>query len=522
MQLNRSKTPWIVCGVIGVLAFCGVIALVSGGVLLAALGDTTPTPELKTAKIETKATEVEQPLSTAVSGVSTGGTVSGNRSIPYKAVVQIIAMVKLEGGIEPGWTGSGSIVSPDGLILTNGHVVLSDRYYTVDHLVIALTSAPDEPPVPTYIANIMQVDKALDIAVLRVETDLAGIPVDRAALNLPTVSLGDDASLNLGDPLVILGYPSIGGTTITLTSGEVSGFTAQEGYGNRAFIKTSATISGGNSGGLAANDQGELIGVPTQLGYGGDDQFVDCRVLVDTNRDGAVDEADNCVPTGGFINALRPLTLARPYIEAASRGEVNLTVEEAASEQQGSLPVPLSGNVLYQDDFSYPDSGWTTDAWDEGEVGYVDGKYQVTVTPTEYLVWSYVGDSFSDSVFSTETSLIAPTGEADFGIICRLQDDDNFYAMEVSEDGYFTIWKKVGGETISLYDWEYSASIPVDGTFTINAGCVGSTLTLAVNDIFLASVNDDSFQDGNFGVIAGTYETGGFSVGFDNFTVYEP
>jgi hypothetical protein len=94
--------------------------------------------------------------------------------------------------------------------------------------------------------------------------------------------------------------------------------------------------------------------------------------------------------------------------------------------------------------------------------------------------------------------------------------------MEVSEDGFFTIWKKAGGETISLYDWEYSDSIPVNEPFTINAACAGSTLTLSVNDIFLTSVSDESFADGNFGVIAGTYETGGFSVGFENFIVYEP
>ena len=163
---------------------------------------------------------------------------------------------------------------------------------------------------------------------------------------------GDDGSLNLGDPVTILGYPSIGGSTITLTRGEVAGFTSEEGYGNRAFIKTSATISGGNSGGLAANSKGEIIGIPTQLGYGGDDQYVDCRVLADTNRDGVVDKSDNCVPTGGFINALRPLRLAKPLIEAAQRGEIN--IKEGVEGEQANIPEEESAQVIFSDDFSDP------------------------------------------------------------------------------------------------------------------------------------------------------------------------
>ena len=65
-------------------------------------------------------------------------------------------------------------------------------------------------------------------------------PIDPQSLNLPYVPLGDSSNLKLGDDISILGYPSIGGETITLTSGEVSGFTTETGFGIRAFIKTSA------------------------------------------------------------------------------------------------------------------------------------------------------------------------------------------------------------------------------------------------------------------------------------------
>ncbi len=440
--------------------------------------------------------------------------------IPYRAVVQILALVNIEGELTPAWSGSGSIISPDGLILTNAHVVLSDRYYQVEALVVSLTKETDAMPEPTYVAQIMQVDQALDIAVIRIETDLDGNPIDRSALNLPTVPLGNDDALQLGDPLVILGYPTIGGSTITLTRGEVAGFTAEEGYGNRAFIKTSATISGGNSGGLAANGNGEIIGIPTQLGYGGDDQYVDCRVLVDTNRDGVVDEKDNCVPTGGFINALRPLRLARPLIEAAQRGEIN--IQEGVEGQQGSIPEEQGNQVVFYDDFSDLNSGWDDSTWEDGSVQYLNEEYHISVFPESWLVWSYLGDEMDNLIISVDTRIDNPTGVGDYGVICRLVDDQNFYALEVSEDGYFSIWKQVNGESFTLYDWTFSDSIPVDRPFRIDAACVGNRLLLGVNDILLADVTDDSFASGRYGLIVGTLNPGNLTIAFDNYTVYQP
>ncbi len=440
------------------------------------------------------------------------------QAIPYRAVVQIIALYEENGELYEGWTGSGSIVTPDGLILTNAHVVLPDKYYPVDALIVALTEREDQPPLPAYYAEVMQADEDLDIAVIRVTADLDGQPVDPAALDLPVVPLGDSQSLRLGDRMYILGYPGIGGETITLTSGEVSGFTGEAGRGERAFIKTSATIAGGNSGGLAANDRGELIGVPTQLGYGGDGQYVDCRVLADTNRDGFIDDQDNCVPTGGFINALRPLELARPLIEAAQRGEVAVT-----SGQVEGVEAPSGGTILYQEDFSDPASGWDVFSNEEYSVGYENGTYQIELQVDHYYVWSVAGASFADVVVRVDAQLFAPTGVGDFGLVCRYLDENNFYALEVSEDGYFSIWKRLDGEFVTLVDWEYTDALLADGTgVTLQAACLGDTLMLAADEILLAEASDTSFSQGDIGLIAGTWETVGLGVAFDNLVAHGP
>jgi S1-C subfamily serine protease len=453
---------------------------------------------------------------TPVSAVTATPFVSPLGVIPFPAVVQIFAMVEVEGGLEIGWSGSGSIISADGLILTNAHVVLPDKHYDVSELQVALTRSENRPPEILYTAEVLQADPQLDIAVIQIDADLRGRPVDRDVLDLPYVPIGDSRLLRLGDALTILGYPGIGGETITLTRGEVSGFTTEPDQSERTYIKTSATIAGGNSGGLVANERGELIGVPTQLGYGGEDEFVDCRVLADTNRDGFVDERDTCVPTGGFINALRPIQLAIPLIEAAQRGEIKI----------GTLLVPqveisLQGEVLFEDDFQQP-RGWDSGGDEYARRWLDNGEYYIEITPENYFGWANPGLDFEDTVVSVDVRAESTTGQSDFGVLCRYQDDGNFYALEASEDGYYAIWKAVDGEFIDLVSWAYSDLIPQEQAVQVTAACIGDTLSLAVDGELMASAVDSDHSRGDVGLIAGTWEDGDQVMAFDNFIVRAP
>ena len=498
-----KKNTWITCGVIALILFCiGGIVMIGGIGFLASLSDDTASTS----------PSVEQPV--VVENVRPEEL--------YQAVVQIIALVDMEGEILDGWTGSGSIVTSDGLILTNAHVVLSDKFYDVQGLVVAFTVDPDYPAEPRYYAEVMQVNEALDLAVIKITTDLNGNPVDNANLGLPAVPLGDSDALELGGDLTIMGYPGIGGNTITLTDGKVGGFTSEDGVGQRAFIKTSATISGGNSGGLAVNAAEELIGVPTQLGYGGDDQFVDCRSLADTNRDGYIDDNDSCVPTGGFINALRPVKLALPLIEAARRGEVNFIAAEPVP--QAAPPVQASGTLLLQDDFANPGSGWSQQNTETGFSEYRNGQYVIQVNQPNYDLWTnYDNQQFGDVIINVDVSVLqSANGTGGYGVLCRYVDNENYYKLELDEDGYFIIYKYVGGEYFALYDWDSRSSL-VGATAThLTASCIGNQLTLAVNDAVIASVNDDSFSQGYIGLAAGVFDDPGVQIGFDNLTVHAP
>lgn len=515
-QSNKSLGCGILIGVILCLLAGGAFALFyyvtnSQGIPFLTSGIQTKTPEISQ--------DQPIPAQSSPGGLQPAPTYELARPdtavpVPIKAVVKVSALVNGE----EIWFGSGTVISPQGLILTNAHVVMPEKPYFVEQLLISFTIQEDKPPQPAYYADIVQADLSLDVAVLSLTTDLDGKPLDLNQLELAAAPLGNSDEVHIGSPLTILGYPNIGGATITLTRGDVSGFTSDERFGDRAFIKTSATIAGGNSGGLGANEKGELIGVPTQLGYGGEGQFIDCRPLADTNRDGVIDNFDNCVPTGGFINALRPINLALPLIEAARRGEIAI-----ASSSSQSTPMPEVGQPLFLDDFSNPDSGWDNRSGQSGAFQYLDGHYLISVGPPQTLVWSRPKKFFDDVILRVEATPNRFYGNEDYGFLCHYIDQNNFYALEISLDGYAAIWKIADGERTYLIDWQPSAAIPTGGeTVTITGLCSSHGYALAVDGNVVAEVQDLSWGEGDVGLLAGTWDIGGVALVFDNFAVYQP
>ncbi len=444
---------------------------------------------------------------------------SGNKVIPFQSVVLITAFYTENGSRKVGWTGSGTFVSPAGLILTNAHVVLPALDYPIDLLTVAPTTQEDRKPDPAYIARVVQADPRLDLAVIKIVSDLNGNPIDPGTMNFPFVVLGDSDRLKLGDALTILGYPGIGGDTITLTSGEVAGFTGEAGYGNRAYIKTSAAIAGGNSGGLAADVSGALVGIPTLLGSGTDSSVVDCRILADTNYDGFIDQDDTCIPTGGFINSLRPVNLAKPLIEAAIRGEE--AVVQKAVPQVATTPV--RSGILFFDDFSDENSGWTIYADDDGYVGYSEDKYLIGITDAGNVLTGTSDIPVDNATIEVTGTITQSNGDGGIGLICRQQSDASYYyAMEIREDGFASIWKNDANNEVQLTGWQYVQPIQANMPVTLSGTCSGEQLHMRINDRLVLSTVDPDFSYGYPGLLASTMKSGGFIVMYDDFQVKTP
>lgn len=298
--------------------FRGYPMRLAGGLLAAAVivaacggGDSADTTTATTA-----ASTTLPPTTAATLTTTTLGAGLPDIENLARATVQVLQLDSRTGSLELGcFSGSGSIIDAGGLVLTNAHVLELDDRCPYDTIGIAVLDRSDRPPDLMYLADLLVIDSQLDLAVVQIAADLAGNPVET---EFPFLRLGDSELVGLGDQLQVLGYPGIGGDTITLTRGAVSGFTEERDIDGRAWIKTDAGITGGNSGGAALDARGRLIGVPSIVSSGANADVADCRVIQDTNGDGFLDSDDTCLPVGGFINGIRPINLARPLIEEAA------------------------------------------------------------------------------------------------------------------------------------------------------------------------------------------------------------
>ncbi len=317
------------CAVVGFAAF----VLGGGGESTEAEGDSVLAgPEISTGVAEDSLLDAEVDGSSgsdpAVVGDTTDVEPSGDPvddiglAASEDLVSATVQLFALNAEDQPVCGGSGIVVEANGLILTNAHVVQPDENCDTKSIGVAVTGNDEEAPELQYRASVLVVDEILDLAVLQIDESIGGAPAILGGF--VAAPLGDSDSVELGDQIRILGYPVIGGETITSTSGTVSGFTDQVGIGSRAMIKTDAGISAGNSGGMAVDNDGRVIGVPTRARASESGPALDCRALEDSNGDGVVDDNDVCVPVGGFLNSIRPINLARPLLDRALALDVQL------------------------------------------------------------------------------------------------------------------------------------------------------------------------------------------------------
>ncbi len=155
-------------------------------------------------------------------------------------------------------------------------------------------------------------------------------------------------------------------------------------------------------------------------------------------------------------------------------------------------------------------------------MGYNNGEYHVEVDATNYVAWGLSHGMFVDTVITVQARVVRPVGNADFGVICRYRDADNFYAFSITEDRYASIWMVANGEYSLLMDWTYSDDIPRYEIATITVACLSNELTLAVNGVVLGRVMNFSFASGDIGLFGGAWDEPGFTVAFDNIEIRSP
>ncbi len=302
VTIDATQRAMLVTAAVGMVVVAGLFAS-----LLSGLGSQTDAAT-RQADVETVAGPAGPNLN-----VSASSPDAPSMSELAQTTVRIAG---LDDDGQPLCAGSGILVGEEGVILTNAHVVTLDDDCPYSAIAVGVTLDTSDPPELRYRGEVLVVDESLDLAVVRIIGVLSSEDPLEINPHFPTAMLGDSDQVDLGDSLRILGYPVIGGETITQTTGTVAGFVAEAGR-TRALIKTDASISAGNSGGMAVNEAGEVIGIPTKAGANELGPPVDCREVSDTNNDGQVDNDDACVPIGGFLNSIRPINLARDLLSRA-------------------------------------------------------------------------------------------------------------------------------------------------------------------------------------------------------------
>ncbi|NWG30872.1 MAG: DegQ family serine endoprotease [Rhodocyclaceae bacterium] len=181
--------------------------------------------------------------------------------------------------------GSGFIVSPDGVILTNAHVVAD-----ADEVIVKLTDKRE------FKAKVVGADRITDVAVLRID-----------AKNLPTVKIGNPQEARVGEWVLAIGSPF--GFENSVTAGIISAKSRtlpDEGY--VPFMQTDVAINPGNSGGPLFNGKGEVIGINSQI----------------YSRSGGYQGLSFAIPIDVAMNIEQQL-LSKGKI---SRGKLGVTIQE--------------------------------------------------------------------------------------------------------------------------------------------------------------------------------------------------
>ena len=211
-------------------------------------------------------------------------------------------------------SGSGFILSSDGYILTNFHVIddsdsISVRLYNGESLD----------------ATLIGYDKSNDIAVLKVEAE-----------NLPPVIIGDSDNMNVGDSVVAIGNP-LGELTFSLTSGAVSALDREITMSSGStmnLIQTDCAINSGNSGGALFNLHGEVVGI------------TNAKYSSSSNSEASIDNIGFAIPISEVWNIIESI-IEKGYI---SKPYIGVSVTSVSAETQSyGLPQGAAIKVVAED-----------------------------------------------------------------------------------------------------------------------------------------------------------------------------
>jgi hypothetical protein len=189
----------------------------------------------------------------------------------------------------------------------------------------------------------------------------------------------------------------------------------------------------------------------------------------------------------------------------------------------------VAEGTLFSDDFTGDDDcGWA--AYNQGGavVTIEEGTLRLSSSQPGQVWWTNPGRNFEDVIITVEAQQVSGPDDNAYGIMCRYQNEQNFYVFLISGDGFYAIGKYQTGNPQIEYlsgggQYQYSDVINQGAaTNRMRVSCIGNELSLTVNGLPLASVSDPSFVIGDIGAAVSTFQPGTAVVAFDSLRVVAP
>ena len=187
----------------------------------------------------------------------------------------------------------------------------------------------------------------------------------------------------------------------------------------------------------------------------------------------------------------------------------------------GCASAPPASDLPFADAFGDPGSGWTTTDTEQLSISYEDGALHFRVDAPDTAAWAVAGKRADDFILDVDATQVEGPDNNHYGVIVRYTDNKNFYRLDVSGDGYYSLQRYRDGEWETLIDWRESEAIRQGATTNhLQVIAEGSRLTWIVNGAVVDSIEDADIPVGDVGLTAGTFpDETGVHVTFDNFQV---
>jgi hypothetical protein len=188
-----------------------------------------------------------------------------------------------------------------------------------------------------------------------------------------------------------------------------------------------------------------------------------------------------------------------------------------------------SNGAIFEDNFSGEQNcGWLEYNRGGAVAAIEDGALGISTSSPGEIWWTNPDRSFDDVVIDVATKQVGGPDDNAYGVICRYQDEENFYLFLISGDGYYAIGKYQSGEDRVTYlteDGQFAQSDQINqgaATNLMQVSCVGNELSLAVNGYPLLTVTDSEFGAGDIGLAVSALQQGTVEVDFDDLRVTGP